>query len=92
MPANVVLDGVRYVNCGSWTFGWAQYAVLDNGVATVRDWLSGRVYGDELYRPLLDGDLDRLTFDRWWRNQYLGWFRYRSGELRRTALHGPPRT
>ncbi|MDP2317554.1 MAG: metallophosphoesterase [Pseudomonadota bacterium] len=89
MPANVLSEGTRFVNCGSWTFGWAQYAVLDGGTATVRDWLSGREYGDELYRPLLDGELDRLTFDRWWRNQYLGWFRFRSGELRRTALQGP---
>ncbi|MES2639173.1 MAG: UDP-2,3-diacylglucosamine diphosphatase [Myxococcota bacterium] len=91
MPANVLHEGIRFVNCGSWTFGWAQYAVLEGGTAKVRDWLSGREYGDELYRPLLDGDLDKLTFERWWRNQYLGWFRYRSGELRRTGLHGTRR-
>ena len=88
MPANVLLDDVRYVNCGSWTFGWSQYAVVDAADVRVRDWLTGREYGDELYRPLLDGDLDNLTFDRWWRNQYLGWFRYRSGELRRARLRG----
>lgn len=83
MPANVERDGVRFVNTGSWTFGWAQYAVLEDGVFTVRDWLSGREYHEELYRPLLDGDLDHLDMDRWWRNQYLGWFRYRTAELRR---------
>jgi outer membrane biogenesis lipoprotein LolB len=51
----------------------------------VRDWISGREFGDELYRPALDGVLAHLTFERWWRNQYLGWFRYRSAELRRMA-------
>lgn len=88
MPANVAVEGVRFVNCGSWTFGWAQYAVLDGGVVTVRDWLSGREYKDELYRALLDGELEGLSFERWWRNQYLGWFRYRSGELRRARGGG----
>lgn len=85
MPANVAVDGVRFVNTGSWTFGWAQYAVLEDGAFTVRDWVSGREYLDELYRPLLEGDLDHLDMDRWWRNQYLGWLRFRSGELRRRA-------
>lgn len=82
MPGNVDFDGVRYVNTGSWTFGWSQYAKWDGADFVVRDWLSGREYRDALYRPLVDGDLDRLTFARWWRNQYLGWFRFRSGELR----------
>lgn len=88
MPANVVVDGVRYVNCGSWTFGWAQYARVDADGIVVRDWLSGREYADDLYRPLLDGELDHVTFERWWRNQYLGWFRYRVGELHRARLRG----
>lgn len=83
MPGNVLHDGVRYVNSGSWTFGWAQYIRYAEGEFTVRDWLTGREYRDELYRPLLDGDLDRLDFERWWRNQYLGWFRFRTGELKR---------
>ena len=83
MPCNMEYHGSRYVNTGSWTFGWAQYTVLDQGEFRVRDWLSGREYRDELYRPLLEGELDELDFDRWWRNQYLGWLRYRSGEARR---------
>ncbi len=83
MPCNLVHDGTQYVNTGSWTFGWAQYTTLVEGKFMVRDWLSRREYKDELYRPLLDGELDHLDFDRWWRNQYLGWFRYRSGEARR---------
>ncbi len=83
MPGNLVHEGVRYCNTGSWTFNWAQYLRYEGGEFTVKDWISGREYRDELYRPLLDGDLDHLDFDRWWRNQYLGWFRYRTGELRR---------
>lgn len=82
MPGNMLHEGVRYCNTGSWTFAWAQYLRYEGGVFAVKDWISGREYGDELYRPLLDGDLDHVNFDRWWRNQYLGWFRYRSGELR----------
>lgn len=89
MPGNLEVDGVRYVNTGSWTFQWAQAVKLVDGQFTVADRLSGRVYGDELYRPLLRGELDHVTFDRWWRNQYLGWFRFRSGELR--ARHGTSR-
>jgi UDP-2,3-diacylglucosamine pyrophosphatase LpxH len=83
MPGNVEADGVRYINTGSWTFNWAQYTVLKDGVFTVKDWVTGREYKDELYRPLLDGELDGLDFERWWRNQYLGWGRFRSGEARR---------
>lgn len=89
MPANLVHQGVRYCNTGSWTFAWAQYLRYEGGEFSVKDWISGREYHDELYRSLLDGDLDHVDFDRWWRNQYLGWFRYRSGELRRE--YGTPR-
>jgi UDP-2,3-diacylglucosamine pyrophosphatase LpxH len=91
MPANVAVDGVQYVNSGSWTFGWAQYIVLEDGKAVVRDWLSGREYGDELYQAVLSGEIEHLTFERWWRNQYLGWLRFRSGEVRRAGLNGAPR-
>lgn len=85
MPGNVMHEGVRYVNTGSWTYAWSQYAYFDGDRFLVRDWGSGREFGDELYRPALDGVLSQLTFDRWWNNQYLGWFRYRSAELRRQA-------
>lgn len=84
MPGNFVHDGVRYVNTGSWTFHWAQTVRYADGAFTCQDRLSGVTYGDTLYRPLLDGDLDHLDFDRWWRNQYLGWFRFRGGALRQT--------
>lgn len=83
MPGNFVQDGVRYLNTGSWTFHWGQAIRYADGTFTCQDRLSRRVYEDALYRPLLDGELDHLDFDRWWRNQYLGWFRFRSGELRR---------
>jgi UDP-2,3-diacylglucosamine pyrophosphatase LpxH len=84
MPGNFVHDGVRFVNTGSWTFGWAQATRYADGTFQVRDLLSGREYHDELYRRLLDGEIDHVDFDRWWRNQYLGWFRFRSGETRGT--------
>jgi UDP-2,3-diacylglucosamine pyrophosphatase LpxH len=87
MPGRVEVDGARYVNTGSWTFGWSQYAVWDGRDFTVRDWLTGRTYRDELYRSALDGEIDRLDFGRWWRSEYLGWFKFRSGEARR-ALGG----
>lgn len=83
MPGRVEVDGTVYVNTGSWTYAWAQYAHWDGHDFRVRDWLSGREYQDELYRLTLDGELDHLDLDRWWRNQYLGWFRFRTGELRR---------
>jgi len=85
MPGVLERDGVRYVNTGSWTYGYAQYARFDGGEFVVRDWITGREYGDELYRPALDGELVDITMDRWWANQYLGWFRFRSAELRRQA-------
>ena len=85
MPCNFETDGVRYVNTGSWTYGWSQYARVDGASWFVGDWLSKREYGGELYRAAMEGELDHIDFDRWWRNQYLGWFRFRSGESRRTA-------
>lgn len=82
MPGNVEEGGARYINTGSWTFHWAQATRYADGAFTVRDRVTGRTYGDELYRPLMSGELDHVTFDRWWRNQYLGWFRFRTAELR----------
>lgn len=83
LPGNFEHQGIRYVNTGSWTFQWSQVVTLQEGVYRCVDRASGREYHDELYRRLLDGELDGLTFDRWWRNQYLGWFRYRTAEARR---------
>lgn len=58
---------------------------FDGSTFEVRDLQTGRVYGDELYRRALDGDLDHLDVARWWHSQYLGWLRFRSGELRRAT-------
>jgi hypothetical protein len=77
-----------YVNTGSWTFGSAQYVVWDKGEFIVRDWLSGRDYGHELYLPILDGTLDEKDFWQWYRENDLGWLRYREGEEKRGKLRG----
>jgi UDP-2,3-diacylglucosamine pyrophosphatase LpxH len=90
MPGLIERDGSCYVNTGSWTFGWAALTTLHEGRFEVRDVRSGRVHTDTLYRRLLEGHLDALSFERWWRNEYLGWFRFRSAEARRarrTATH-----
>ncbi len=92
MPGIVEQDGVAYVNTGSWTFGWAALTTVHEGRFVVQDVRSGRAHSDALYRRLLEGHLDALRFDRWWRNEYLGWFRYRSAEAaraRRAARSDP---
>lgn len=83
MPGNFVEDGVRYVNTGSWTFRQAQVTRLVDGVFTVKDRISGVEYGRELYHTVLEGGLQDLRFERWWRNEYLGWLRFRQGELKK---------
>jgi hypothetical protein len=50
--------------------------------------MSGRAYGDELYRPALTGALDEKDFWQWWRENYMGWLRFREGEERRGTLRG----
>ncbi len=77
-----------YVNLGSWTFGSSQYATWDGERFEVRDWRTGRRYGDELYRPALTGVLDEKDFWQWWRENYMGWLRFREGEERRGTLRG----
>lgn len=78
----------HYVNLGSWTFGSSQYATWDGERFELRDWRSGRVYGDELYRPALTGALDEKDFWQWWRENYMGWLRFREGEERLGTLRG----
>lgn len=78
----------RFVNLGSWTFSSSQYAVWDGHDLELRDWITGRVYGDELYRPVLTGALDEKDFWQWWRENYMGWLRFREGEERRGTLRG----
>ncbi len=83
------VDGRVYANTGSWTFASASYLRWspDDGIQ-VRDWLSGRTWGSELYEPLMRGDFDHKTIDDWWREHYMGLFRFRCGEERRGKL--PP--
>jgi UDP-2,3-diacylglucosamine pyrophosphatase LpxH len=72
-----------YVNLGSWTFASSQYGIWSEGRMEVRDWITGREYADELYRPVLTGALWQ-----WWRENYMGWLRFREGEERRGSLRG----
>jgi hypothetical protein len=91
LPGVVALaDGVHVANTGSWTFRSATYARWDGASVQVRDRLTGRIWDDALYRPLVDGRLDGLTFDRWWAEEYVGWLRFRSGEARRHRLAWTP--
>jgi len=75
-----------YANTGSWTFNSSQYAYYDGKTITVRDWITGRVYDDRAYRPLLDGRFRHMGFMEWWRENYLGWFRFRAGYERRLPI------
>lgn len=81
-------DGRAYCNTGSWTFSSSQYLRWDGARFESRDWITGRTFGAELYRPALDGTLDERDFWIWWRENYMGWLRFREGEERRGRLRG----
>lgn len=84
LPGVVRFGGDRaYANTGSWTFNSAQYAYWDGHEVVVRDWITGRSYDDRAYKPLLDGRFRHMGFMEWWRENYLGWFRFRGGYERR---------
>lgn len=83
LPGRVPLGLDRtYVNTGSWTFNSTTYAVWDGQDFLVRDWLTGREFDDRAYQALLDRRFRHLDFLDWWREQYLGWFRFRVAEER----------
>jgi len=86
LPCLIPYGAGGYVNTGSWTFASSQYAVWDGHGFTVRDWISGRTYDDALYRPVLSGVLDEKDYWQWWRENYMGWLRFREGEERRGRL------
>jgi UDP-2,3-diacylglucosamine pyrophosphatase LpxH len=88
LPGVVHKNGRTYANTGSWTFASSQYVVLSEGRIRCFDWISGREYGDELYRPMLDGSLYERDFFQWWRENYLGLLRFREGEERRGRARG----
>ncbi len=83
MPGIVARGDRTYVNTGTWTFASSHVVTLENGTFTCSDWVSGRRFGDELYRTLLEGTIWDTNFERWWQENYLGWFRFREGEERR---------
>ena len=72
-------DGKRYINLGSWTFKNAQYGVWDGETFVLRDWITGRIYDDENYRPIFEG-VTNMTFEEWFHSQYMGYLRFRCGE------------
>jgi UDP-2,3-diacylglucosamine hydrolase len=81
LPGKVELHPGRfYVNTGSWTFGSAQYALWQDGDITVQDWRSGKVYTDQHYLSLVDRRHQHVDYLVWWRENYLGWLRYRVAE------------
>jgi len=75
-----VEPGRWYANTGSWTFGSTQYAKWDGNALTVHDWRKNKTYGDRLYRPLMDRRWRHIDIISWWRENYMGWLRFRVGE------------
>ncbi|MCB9681421.1 MAG: metallophosphoesterase [Alphaproteobacteria bacterium] len=82
LPGVVRRDDRAYANTGSWTFASSQYVLWDGHDVSSHDWITGRAYGEELYRPMLDGSLYERDVFQWWRENYLGWLRFREGEER----------
>lgn len=84
LPGRIeVAPGRWYVNDGSWTFRSAEYASWNGDNFDVSDWITGKRIGDSNYRPLLEGAIQRVGPETWWRDEYLGWLRFKCGELRR---------
>lgn len=85
----IVHEGARaYVNTGSWTFASSHYVVFDGQDWVCRDWITGRRFSTELYEPLLEGTIYEKDFWQWWRENYMGFFRFREGEERKGRLRG----
>lgn len=83
LPGVVRLGPERlYANTGSWTFNTATVLRIDASKppseesVVVQDFISGKVYGDRLYQPLIAGGLYGLTFFDWWDRVYRGWLRF----------------
>jgi hypothetical protein len=76
------------VNTGSWSFASSHYVVWSGTHFECRDWITGREFADELYGPVLDGTIDEKDFWQWWRENYMGFLRFREGEERRGRLRG----
>ncbi len=89
LPGVVPARGGRtYVNTGSWTFASSHFAVWDGMSFSCRDWINGTRFEGALYEPLLAGTLYTMDFWQWWRQNYLGFLRFREGEERRVRHRG----
>jgi UDP-2,3-diacylglucosamine pyrophosphatase LpxH len=89
LPGIVPLEGDRlYINTGSWTFASSHFVIWDRGEWSCGDWITGRTIAAEFYEPLLDGHLYDKDFWQWWRENYMGFLRFREGEERRGRLRG----
>lgn len=75
-------SGRVFANSGSWTFTTSSYLRVDAArlpeadAIECRDYLTGKVYGDRLHRPLLAGEPYQVDFLDWWAHHYRGWLRY----------------
>ncbi|MGC6515639.1 MAG: metallophosphoesterase [Myxococcota bacterium] len=83
VPGVVRQANGTYANSGSWTFASAQYLHWNGRDVRCFDWVSGREFEAELYEHMADGSLYERDFMQWWRENYLGGFRFRKGEARR---------
>ncbi len=88
LPGIIRQHGRAYINTGSWTFASSHYAVWDGSDFRSSDWITGRNFSDEMYRPLLNGSIDEKDFWAWWRENYMGFLRFREGEERLGRLRG----
>jgi len=88
LPGVVTENGRTYVNTGSWTFSSSHYVVWEDGAFTCRDWITGEHFTSKFYEPLLDGIMYEKDFWQWWRENYMGFLRFREGEERKGRLRG----
>ena len=88
LPGIVHRGSRTYVNTGSWTFASSHYVIWDRGSWQCADWITGRDIGSEFYEPLIDGHLYDKDFWQWWRENYMGFLRFREGEERKGRLRG----
>lgn len=88
VPGVVKLGEKTYINTGSWTFDASQYLVIDREQGTLElwDWNRKQRIQNEEYTHLqsdhtdadsLDNRLLHLDFLGWWKENYLGWLKFR---------------
>ena len=89
LPGVVELGERRYANTGSWTFASATVLRIEGQELSLTDFISSRRYDDAHYRPLVDREFEGFDFEDWWRDNYMGWLRYRVGEEHRQGKLPP---